>query len=135
MSKYSRQREMILDALTGNRCHPTADWVYNHLKPDNPALSMGTVYRNLNFLVERGLVRKLSVPGEADRFDGQADTHMHFRCRQCGSLIDLKGEAAEEILDFARRFRDLTGLEMDPAGLLLEGRCEACSGDSPGHCS
>lgn len=135
MSKYSRQREMILDVLTGNQCHPTADWVYNNLKPDNPALSMGTVYRNLNFLAERGLVRKLSVPGEADRFDGQVDTHMHFRCSQCNHLIDLKGEAAEEILAFARRFGELTGLEVDPAGLVLEGRCGKCSPDSSDNCS
>lgn len=127
MSKYSRQREMILEALIGTQSHPTADWVYNHLKPDNPALSMGTVYRNLNFLVDKGLVRKLSVSGEADRFDGQMDTHMHFRCIHCGHLIDLKGEAAEEILAFARRFRETTGLEIEPEGLVLEGRCGKCS--------
>ncbi len=127
MARYSRQRELILEALTANPTHPTADWIYSRLKPEHPALSMGTVYRNLNFLVEQGLVRKLSVPGEADRFDAQPPGHMHFHCRQCGQLYDLEGEAAEELLAWARRLRAAAGHELEPAGLLLEGRCRACA--------
>lgn len=130
MSKYSRQREMILEALTDNLSHPTADWVYSYLKPDNPALSMGTVYRNLNHLTEKGLVRKLSVPGEADRFDAGDSAHLHFRCIQCGQLYDLEGEGAEEIRSFVRRFRKITGHQVDPGGLLLEGCCHRCSDSS-----
>ena len=45
--KFSRKREAILTCLHGTTCHPTAEWVYQQLKPQFPDLSLGTVYRNL----------------------------------------------------------------------------------------
>ena len=48
--KYSRQRELILEAVREDDVHPTADFIYQRLKKDHPNLSLGTVYRNLNLL-------------------------------------------------------------------------------------
>ena len=45
--RYSKKREAILDAIQSTTCHPSADWVYQTLKPSHPDLSLGTVYRNL----------------------------------------------------------------------------------------
>ena len=56
--RYSKQRELILNAVLNNKVHPTADFVYNFLKEDNPELSLGTVYRNLNFLAENNMLKK-----------------------------------------------------------------------------
>lgn len=58
-----------MSAVCENPVHPTADTVYNLLKEDNPHLSLGTVYRNLNLLVETGSLIKLNVPSGCDRFD------------------------------------------------------------------
>ena len=32
--KFSRKREAILTCLHGTTCHPTAEWVYQQLKPE-----------------------------------------------------------------------------------------------------
>ncbi|MEG0018555.1 MAG: transcriptional repressor, partial [Hydrogenoanaerobacterium sp.] len=48
--KYSRQRELVMNAVVNNPVHPTADYVYSHLREENPNISLGTVYRNLNLL-------------------------------------------------------------------------------------
>ena len=53
--RYSRQREMIYRAVVGSKEHPTAEMVYQWLKPANPNLSLGTVYRNLSLLVDLDL--------------------------------------------------------------------------------
>ena len=42
--RYSKQRELIYEAVRDTSEHPTAETVYRWLKPDNPALSLGTVY-------------------------------------------------------------------------------------------
>jgi len=55
--KYSKQREAILDFLKTRKDHPTADMVYNSLRPDFPNLSLGTVYRNLALLADLGEIR------------------------------------------------------------------------------
>ena len=48
--RYSRQRELIYEAVKGSKEHPTAEMVFQWLKPENPGLSLGTVYRNLSLL-------------------------------------------------------------------------------------
>ena len=54
--RYSRQRELIFEALKASHEHPTAEMMYQWLKPENPNLSLGTVYRNLNLLADEGAI-------------------------------------------------------------------------------
>ena len=68
-TRYSRQREMIYEAISKSDQHPTAEMVYRWLKPDNPSLSLGTVYRNLNLLTEEG--RLVRMPFPVERYDAE----------------------------------------------------------------
>lgn len=129
MAKYSKQRQLILETLMENPVHPTADWVYNRLKPENPELSMGTVYRNLNLLTDQGKIKKVSIPGEADRFDGEISCHIHFRCLRCNQVSDLGGETLREMTGFLARVHELTGNVASPDHLVLEGVCKLCKSD------
>ena len=58
--KYSRQRESIKASLMNRKDHPTADAVCASIREEFPNISLGTVYRNLNLLVELGEVQKLT---------------------------------------------------------------------------
>lgn len=89
MTKYSRQRELVYEAVIANRIHPTAEFIYNYLKKDNPALSLGTVYRNLQRLSESGKILKLQIPGKAERYDGDLSPHYHAVCCECGEVTDV----------------------------------------------
>jgi Fur family peroxide stress response transcriptional regulator len=88
--RKSRQREKILEVLRNTVSHPTADWLYGQLKNKFPNLSMGTVYRNLNILMDQGLVRKIDFGSTFDRFDANNSQHYHFICEKCGSISDLE---------------------------------------------
>ncbi len=88
--KRSKQRERILELLRQTDTHPTADWIYNHLKKEYPKLSLGNVYRNLNILVEQGLIRELNFGSTFDRYDARTDEHYHFICQKCGNIYDLE---------------------------------------------
>ena len=68
MLKYSRQREAIKTFLAGRYDHPTAETVYLGIKEEFPKISLGTVYRNLALLSERGEILKLSYEGGADHY-------------------------------------------------------------------
>lgn len=89
-TKYSRQRASIIEYLKNTSSHPTADTVYMHVKQVYPNISLGTVYRNLNLLAELGEAKKISIPGESDRFDGRTDNHYHVICNKCGCVTDLE---------------------------------------------
>ena len=49
---YSKQREKILDVLTNNPIHPTADELLEFLKEENSNVGLTTLYRNLNHLIQ-----------------------------------------------------------------------------------
>lgn len=95
--KYSRQRESIKDYLRSTKDHPTADVVYMKVREIYPNISLGTVYRNLNFLAERGEILKLTCGDGSDHFDADIHTHNHFICRSCNRVMDLEMESIEHI--------------------------------------
>ena len=76
--KYSRQRESIKENLMHRRDHPTADMIYTDIRKIYPNISLGTVYRNLALLSDLGEIRKLTVDGGADRFDGNISPPQPF---------------------------------------------------------
>ena len=59
--RYSAKREAILQVLRGTDTHPTAEWVFQQLKPQFPDLSLGTVYRNLAAFRQDGTLISVGV--------------------------------------------------------------------------
>jgi len=90
-SRNTRQRAIILDILRKNESlHPTADMIYREARKTLPNISLGTVYRNLNFLREQGIVHEIRSHSDASsRFEGDASPHAHFHCTLCQSVHDI----------------------------------------------
>lgn len=90
--RLSKQRRVILEELKKVTSHPTADEVYDMVRQILPRISLGTVYRNLEFLCTKGLVLKLGGPGQQKRFDGNPVPHPHIRCEICSKIVDVMDE-------------------------------------------
>lgn len=88
--RLSKQREAILAELCKVTTHPTADEVYEMVRKTMPRISLGTVYRNLDFLSGRGLVLRIGGAGTQKRFDGNPVPHPHVRCSVCGRVEDVE---------------------------------------------
>ena len=97
VTKFSRQRESIRNYVAGTKEHPTADIIYNNIKKEYPNISLGTVYRNLNLLVEQGEIQKLSCGDGIDHFDYNTSEHYHFICTECNKVLDLEMEPISHI--------------------------------------
>lgn len=102
--KYSRQRESIKTCLTNRFDHPTADTLYMSIREEFPNISLGTVYRNLNLLVDLGEIRKLSCGDGADRFDADTSPHYHFICKHCGDVIDIPMKTLDTMNQAAQEY-------------------------------
>ena len=128
---FSRQREMILKQVVEHPIHPTADEVYTALKVDNPNLSLGTVYRNLNLLSEAGMLQKIRIADGSDRFDGRTDRHYHMICDCCGRVFDIEPDilAGAEQAVFNAHGHTLTRLT-----LTMNGVCRECSKTQAATC-
>lgn len=124
-TKYrnSRQRQKILEILQSAKNHPTAPWIYEKLKKDFPTLSLGNVYRNLNILVEQGLIRELKFGSTFDRYDANVAPHYHFICDICGEIIDIEMEHEAHLNEKVER---LTNFRVDHHRLEFYGQCDYC---------
>lgn len=122
--KYSKQREMILQYLLNKKNHPTAEQIYTDLKHESPALSLATVYRNLNLLCATGQAQKLDTGESVDRFDADTSNHAHFVCESCGTVTDI----FDKLVDGAAAERAAgEGFSVYKHKLFLYGTCSCCN--------
>lgn len=121
--KYSKQRNLILETVVKNPIHPTADQVYSQLHEENPTLSLGTVYRNLNLLSDIGQLRRICVPNGSDRYDGRLDRHFHIICDKCQKVYDVENRLK---LDIERHVQKETGYRVNEIDVVMNGICPDC---------
>ena len=123
-TRYSKKREAILAAIRGTNCHPSAEWVYQTLKPAHPDLSLGTVYRNLKKFCETGKAVSVGVINGQEHFDARVEPHAHLVCKRCGAVLDIPEEffRRDELEKLSARFH----IRLESARVVFEGVCPQC---------
>jgi len=122
VERFSRNREAIITCLRGTTIHPTAEWVFQQLKPDLPNLSLGTVYRNLCQLKEAGVIASMGVIAGQEHFDGDVSPHSHVMCPCCGRIDDIPVSSA--VADAMHGAQSATGFAVTAARFV--GLCPDC---------
>ena len=112
-----------MEYLKDTTAHPSAEDVHLAMKASHPRVSFGTVYRNLNILVDQGIAKRLESSRGRDRFDAGMPFHAHFKCNICGGLYDLP--LAPERL--ARDLFGKTGHEISGHNIEFYGVCSFCN--------
>ena len=59
--RNTKQRELILNIINNSYNHPSAYDIYLECKKIIPNISLGTVYRNLNTLIETNSIQKIKT--------------------------------------------------------------------------
>jgi Fe2+ or Zn2+ uptake regulation protein len=119
--RHTRQLEATYQVLRMATDHPTADQVLARVRDSLPAVSRGTVYRNLAKLVGDGRLRVVPVNRVA-RYDARLDAHDHFVCAECGAVLDVPARAAAESLP-----PSLEGHVVQGVARTYHGRCSRCA--------
>src|SRR5258708_1676497 len=87
--RFTRQRSAVYGFLRSAHCHPTAEQVFHAVRRQVPKISLATVYKALETLVEAHLAAKLADADGPARYDCRTDAHYHFRCTDTGEVHDL----------------------------------------------
>lgn len=124
MKRYSKKRQAIIDCLKNTKEHPSAEWVYNRLKPEFPDLSLGTVYRNIKEFEDEGELCTVAVVAGKERFDARTDSHTHAVCAKCGKIIDV--DEVKLPPELAEQVKKLTGFSVKSSNLQFTGLCSDC---------
>lgn len=111
--------ERILKILSASTEHLTAEEMYAKLALNGEKMSLATVYNSLNRLYSEGLIRKIPMDGQPDRYDKML-RHDHLVCEKCGAISDVMLE------DYRALFARQTGVEVASYDLKLYYLCNTC---------
>ena len=122
---YTNQRVEILNFLKDNYSHPTAEEVYEAVKKKLSRISKATIYQNLKFLCEKGIIQEVNIKG-VSRFEPNLDSHHHLICKNCNKIMDFDSkELTEYSLKLAAKVKDM---HIESSNTNFFGICKKCGG-------
>lgn len=122
------QRLAILASLQRRHDHPSAEKIYQEVRPQLPAISFNTVYKTLEILCRKGLILKVNPLHETARYDGETGPHAHLVCRRCHIIADLHRQEFPADMDKEdeKAAAEIQGFRVEYQSLTLWGVCPQC---------
>lgn len=117
------QRIAIYRALVEAHDHPSPELLYRRVLPAMPSMSLATIYKALDALVDLGLAQEVSATGDIKRYDANMSRHHHLLCTGCGAIRDFDDEA----LDRVAPPRRLGGFVPQSVSVQISGLCSSCA--------
>lgn len=105
--------------------------IFQHLAEQGLSVNLSTVYRNMDNLLNDGVVKKLQdIKGDAALYQyleqgSGCREHLHIQCLTCGKLVHL-GCGMEK--NFAEHIKLHHEMELDLHASVLYGVCQSCKG-------
>jgi Fur family peroxide stress response transcriptional regulator len=119
--KATQQRLVIYQCLMASDNHPTAEEIFELVRPDNPSISLGTVYKTLETLVESQLAQKVPVSENKMRYDARMEAHHHIYCTNTGEIIDFQDKELESIIRNYLEAKQIKNLSVQNFNLQIRG--------------
>ena len=88
-----------------------------------PSISLDTVNRTLLTLAETGAAFVVEGSGDPKRFDGELESHQHFKCVKCKRIIDFHYKPFDNIPTPKGISKKFTVLKKT---VYFEGICDLC---------
>lgn len=123
--KLTPQRLAIVQSLAGDPTHPTAQELFDRLRPVLPTMSFATVYSTLDSLALAGLCSARALLPGAARFDPNTEPHDHAVCEVCGAMRDID-QGARPGVGGASEPGSIGGFEVRSVETIYRGVCERC---------
>jgi len=117
------QRQIVLDALKKLNNHPVIDEIYAEIHNGHPSISRATVCRNLRQLAANGIIRQVTLTDGLERYDERINQHYHFKCKNCGSVLDVDIEYLDGINNTVQ---GKYGVQVDEHDVVFSGTCLKC---------
>jgi Fur family ferric uptake transcriptional regulator len=129
--RLTRERTALFDEIFAQHGHLDAEALLRSMKGRGIKTSRATVYRNLDLLVECGVVRKHQLGGSRHVYEhvhvGQR--HDHLFCRECGRVVEFVSPGIEAMQNEICRAH---GFEPNVHSLQITGLCRECGSRSAG---
>ncbi|MBQ7738431.1 MAG: transcriptional repressor [Desulfovibrionaceae bacterium] len=124
--RLTRLRRLVLTTLLSSDCPTKAYDLLEQLSGEGLRLTPASVYRSLDFLIELGLVHKISslnayVPCTCHH---KNIASLIFICSDCQQVKEINDP--ELYASMRSRFNEL-GLDLDDNSIEMRGKCKRCA--------
>lgn len=126
MTKYqTKQRAGLLAFLSG---HPNEQFSIDIVSQAVRNVSKSAIYRNINRMVEDGIIRRFQIEGSRTflyQYVGtpECNRHLHLKCSRCGVILHTDILFSEQLMDFVE---SRTSFTLDLKKTMLFGACSHC---------
>ncbi len=110
--KGTHQRIVIYDTLLTLGHHPTAEEIYARIKPGNPSISLGTIYKTLEAFVSKGLIHRVLTADGLMRYDARTDAHSHIYCVNTREIVDFTDPELHQWIEDNFRHKNIRNLKI-----------------------
>jgi Fur family peroxide stress response transcriptional regulator len=119
--KATQQRIVIYEALALAKDHPTAEVIYEKIRPLNPSISLGTVYKTLDTFVTVHLADKVLSDHGSYRYDANTGFHNHIYCTNTREILDYEDEALNVLVEEFFKNKNIVNLKIKDIRLQING--------------
>lgn len=119
--RVTPQRLAVYEAVDMLHDHPTADEVSQFIRKKHPDIATGTVYKTLDTLVAKDILRRVKTDSGLLRYDAVKDTHHHIYCTHCDRIEDYYDEELNEILHSYFRNKTIPSFRIEEIKLQIVG--------------
>jgi len=119
--KVTPQRLTIIEELYKNG-HMNIDELYVNLKKKFPSISLATIYKNINSMIDILYVSEVKIPNKKSVYELTKEEHSHLVCNKCNSILDIdlnlstiKDEASKK-----------SGFNLAKSSVVFTGLCPKC---------
>ncbi|MBS3991893.1 MAG: transcriptional repressor [Erysipelothrix sp.] len=124
--KYTKQREIILDALRDLKVPVTVEKLDDYCRQHQHPINLSTIYRTIDSLSQVNLIHKTyNSITQTTMIELVAPTHKHYLvCVECHKMIPIKMCPMHSILDSIESDYDFVVASHQ---LEISGLCSACA--------
>ena len=123
LDRITKQRQILVEVLDRKNWHPTAEELHKIVQRELPNISLGTIYRNLEQLAQRGAITVIAEAGPQRLYDGNPKPHYHVKCLKCGKISDVPKEAVKWV---QKPLVDMPNFTVTGHRILFLGFCSKC---------
>lgn len=120
--KVTPQRVAIVEELYMNG-HMNIDDLYKKLLSKFPSISLATIYKNVNAMIEKVFLNEVKIPNAKSVYELVKEEHSHLVCSSCGKIEDIELDTSS-LLKEAISSKNYTIKE---TSVVFTGTCPDCS--------
>ena len=99
--RFTDQRLVILEDILGSKSHRDCNEIHKSLTDKGHRVSIATIYRTLDVLLDYGFIRKLDIGDGSVKYEKKIGSphHDHMICIESGKILEFHCEEIERMQD------------------------------------